>query len=103
MKSQQPTKTTKLENYQFTSHAVEQLQNRFGMTTEDVMKVKQYFKKGCVSCKHNVVRKKITNYPNQVAYYNEKFNLLLMCDVRNGDVVNALYLDGKNGYDYLQR
>ena len=97
-KQQQPKVT--LDDFNFSKHAIEQLVNRFGMTTEEILTVKQYFKKGSNDCKHSVVRKKIMNYPHQVAFYNEKYNIILMCDRITKNICSALYLDGRDGYAY---
>jgi hypothetical protein len=102
MKTKQKHSTPKLtlDNFNFSKHAIEQLQNRFGMTIEEIKSVKQYFKSGNTSCIHKVVRNKVMNYPHQVAFYNEKYNLILMADTISKDICSALYLDGREGYNY---
>jgi len=84
----------------FDEHAKDNLRNRFNMTAEDVMKVKNYFKCGGKDCRHKVVKNKLASYPNQKPFYNEKLNMLFMVDVNTKVVKGTLYLDGSDGYAY---
>jgi hypothetical protein len=100
MKTKQQNKKVTIDDFNFSKHAIEQLQNRFGMTVEHIVEVKQHFKKGNSDCVYSVVRKKLMNYPSQVAFYNPKFNIVLMCCTISKEVTTTLYLDGKDGYSY---
>ena len=90
----------KLQGLQITTHTELRLQQRFGMTYEEVLKVQRYFKKGNTGCRHRVVRNKLVRYANQSALYNEGLNMLLMVDDYNNTICNVLYWDGRNGYDF---
>lgn len=90
----------KLQGLEITDHTELRLKQRFGMTYQDVLKVQKYFKKGNCNCRHRVVRNKLVRYANQSALYNEGLNMLLMVDTYNDTIVNVLYLDGRNGYDF---
>lgn len=103
MKQQPKYKNFTFNEVIFDEHAKDNLRNRFNITASDVMKVKQYFKCGGKDCRHKVVKNKISSYPNQKPFYNEKMNMLLMVDVYTKVVKGTLYLDGSDGYDYLRR
>jgi len=102
MKSQQQYKNFQFGEVVSTYHAEQRLKERFGLSFEDVMKVKQYFKCGNKDCRHKVVRNKIASYNNQKAFYNEKLNILFMVDVKTKEIAGTLYLDGRDGYEFMK-
>lgn len=103
MKTQSKYKNFTFSEVTVDDHAEDNLRNRFGMTFSQVMAVSQYFKSGSKECRHKVVRNKIASYPNQKPFYNEKLNMLLMVDVNTKVVKGTLYLDGRDGYAYLNK
>ena len=86
-----------LVDYNFTNHAEEQIQKRFQLTTKEVRSMAKYFKKGNKQSPFSVIRHKLSSYSHSVAYYNQKYNMVLICDEGDGDVITALYLDGRDG------
>ena len=102
MKSQQQYKNFQFSEVKVDNHAEQRLKERFGLSFEDVKKVQQYFKCGNKDCRHKVVRNKIASYSNQKAFYNEKLNILFMVDVNTKQVKGTLYLDGRDGYEFMK-
>lgn len=85
-------KTTTLTDYIFSGHSEQQIKMRFGKSTNDVSSVFKYFKKGSRSTHYTQVRNKVVSYPHQAVFYNEKLNMILVCDTITSKIATALYL-----------
>ena len=61
---------------------------------------KKYTSSNLFNCPFKVVVNKLINpkYPNTMYIVNPKYNLIMVSV--NNLICNALYLDGKDGYDY---
>lgn len=86
-------------NYRFQKHAQERLSFRFKLTVEEVLNMSQYFKRADKQCRYEIIRRKLAKRPNQICFYNTKYNLMLFCDVDTKEVINCLFLDGRDGYN----
>ena len=85
--------TTKISDYVFSTHSEDQLQTRFKLTSTQVSESFPYFKKGNINTRYNQVRNKILSYPHEEVYYNEKFNLMLVCDTITKKICTAMFLN----------
>lgn len=82
----------KISDYEFSTHSQKQLETRFKLSTTQVSDTFPYFKKGNITTQYNQVRNKIVNYPHEEVYYNEKFNLMLVCDTITKKICTAMFL-----------
>ena len=103
MKLKQSTyKNFTFDEVVFPEHSKLRIQERFNMSLNDILKVKQYFKCGGKDCRYKVVRNKLQSYSSQKAFYNEKLNMLFMVCVNTKEGKTTLYLDGSEGYSFMR-
>jgi len=91
-KNTQQKPQVKFEDFVFSGHSEDQLVKRFGFGVDFVMSTKQYLKKGNLSSKYSQIRNKMTTYPHQVVFYNEKYNLMMTADTITKLITTAMYL-----------
>jgi hypothetical protein len=84
--------TTKLTDYIFSGHSEQQLQMRFGKSSNEVMRSAKFFKKGSKSTRYSQVRNKLVSYPHQEVFYNERYNMILVCDTITKKIATAMFL-----------
>lgn len=80
------------DDFVFSGHSEDQLVERFGFGKEFVMENKTYLKKGNLSSPYSQIRNKMTTYPHQVVFYNEKYNLMMTADTITRLITTAMYL-----------
>jgi hypothetical protein len=85
-------KTTTLTDYIFSGHSEQQLQMRFGKSKDEVMRSAKFFKKGNKTTRYSQVRNKLVSYSHQEVFYNEKLNMILVCDTITQKIATAMYL-----------
>lgn len=107
MKTKQRTPNYQLTDFDFGIHANERMEQRFTKyginSVEDILAVKQYFKKGNNQTHFPVVRKQLMKYNHQVAFYNQKLNMVIMADPTTKTICSMFYLDGSDGYDFMKK
>jgi len=87
-----------LSNVVVSNHFEEQLNKRFGKTSEEVDFSK--FKVGSVDCPIVEVRNKVVTAPhNRMIAFNTYTNLLITIDMQTRKAITAMYLDGRDGYN----
>lgn len=84
---------SKVSDYEFSIHSEDQLKVRFKLSSSDVTKSLSYFKKGSMSCRWNQVRNKIMSYSHEDVFYNERMNMMLVCDTITKKICTVMYLD----------
>ena len=85
-------KTTTLTDYIFSGHSEQQLKMRFGKSSNEILGSAKYFKKGNKTTRYSQVRNKLVSYSHQEIFYNEKLNMILVCDTITQKIATAMYL-----------
>ena len=87
-----------LSNIKVSTHFEEQLNKRFGKSSEEIDFSK--FKVGSVDCPIAEVRNKVVTAPsNRMIAFNTYTNLLITVDMQTRLAITAMYLDGRDGYN----
>ena len=97
----QPTHI-KIDQVKFTVEFEVRLQQRFGRSMEDLRKQFSYIKVANPQVRHAEIQKKFRNpvHAGMKYFYHEQLNLFFPVCPRTKTCVTALYLDGRNGYDF---
>jgi hypothetical protein len=90
----------KLDQVNFSNHFAERLEERFRISTQQLISQLGYFKAANTQCKFKTVVTKVAKDPANKYFYHEKMNIMIAVDPRSKTAITAMFI---NNPDYIVR
>lgn len=87
------TQYISLDQVNFSSHFTERLEERFRISTQQLLDQIKFFKLANTQCKFKTVVTKVAKDPNNKYFYHERMNLVIAIDPRSKTAITAMFID----------